>query len=268
MKPLPKWFTDQVKPWDPYMKVEKLMVIDAASFQAWIDALLPMTTDITPRDNSADHRPERFVPIGEFVLSRRRVKQWVNQSNPWGGGRTWEEIGSIPLLHQGRRFGAVSFVGEVLLPVLSRLHHYPRGTDETIWMSPSPSEVFSNRPAVRKATGRVLVGGLGMGMIAQMIKAKKGVRSITIVESRQEVIDAFGPVTLAAPGLCQDITFVCGDFYDVIKGCGPRIHATYDSVIVDIWEDYGDAVFDDEFQELKGRHEKVWGWGDYARLAA
>lgn len=250
------------------MKVEKLMVIDAESYQAWIDALLPMAANVEPRDNSKDFRPERFVQIGDFSLSRRRVKQWVTKSNPWGGGRSWEEIGSIPILHQGRRYGNVSFVGEVLLPVLSRLRHYPRGTDETIWMSPSPSEVFSNRPAVRKATGRVLVGGLGMGMIAQMIKSKKGITSITVVEKRQEVIDAFGPTVLDTPGLCQDVRFVCGDFYDAVEGCGPRIHETYDSVLVDIWEDYGDAVFDDAFQALKGRHERIWGWGDYARLAA
>ena len=58
-------------------------------------------------------------------------------------------------------------------------------------MSISPNEVFTMDQPIKKAKGKVLTLGCGMGYFAYMVSLKEDVESITIVELEQSVINLF-----------------------------------------------------------------------------
>jgi len=147
-----------------------------------------------------------------------------------------------------------SFTGPVMIPMLLG----PTQGDNSFWMSLTPMEVFSLRPGIRRATGHVLIAGLGMGWMTQKILEKSDVTRITQVELCSEVVQFFGkPLQAMHPG---KIHFLEGDIWKIL----PELDLQdYDSIIFDIWPEYGSAHMDRQFQALKkaNRH-KVWGWGD------
>ena len=59
---------------------------------------------------------------------------------------------------------------------------------EDIWMSDTPLEQESYKPAVEKARGDVLICGLGIGLLPTLIKDKPEVKHIDIVEISKCVI--------------------------------------------------------------------------------
>ena len=60
-----------------------------------------------------------------------------------------------------------------------------------IWMSVNPNEINTMKPFIKKANGKVLVLGLGMGYIAYMMALKEDVKSVTVVEKDQNIINIF-----------------------------------------------------------------------------
>ncbi len=64
--------------------------------------------------------------------------------------------------------------------------------DEVV-MTDSADERYSNLEVVRNAHGRVLLGGLGLGMILHPIAAKPQVTSVTVLEVNRDVIELVGP---------------------------------------------------------------------------
>jgi len=60
---------------------------------------------------------------------------------------------------------------------------------KTVWMSDAPLEQESILPAVPLARGDVLICGLGIGLLPTLIKNKKSVKHIDIVEINKEVIE-------------------------------------------------------------------------------
>jgi hypothetical protein len=70
-----------------------------------------------------------------------------------------------------------------------RLVHAKRGTV----MSNTPMEVRTHRGAVHSARGRVLIAGLGLGMVLEAIAAKETVTSVLVVEIDPDVIALVGP---------------------------------------------------------------------------
>lgn len=95
-------------------------------------------------------------------------------------------------------------------------------------MSDGAMEHRSNYEVVFKAHGRVLIGGLGIGMVLDAILKRERVDFVTIVEKYQDVID------LVAPHF-QDlrITFVCSDIF----GYKPVKGEKFDTIYFDIWPD-------------------------------
>jgi hypothetical protein len=59
------------------------------------------------------------------------------------------------------------------------------------WMTDLPIEVLQMNESVEdvNASGRGLVGGLGLGVVAEMLGAKDGVTSVDIVEISQDVVN-------------------------------------------------------------------------------
>jgi len=64
--------------------------------------------------------------------------------------------------------------------------------NKELMMSDTPMERISNSEIVKRANGRVLIAGLGLGMIINSIMMKKEVAEIVVVENNRDVIDLVG----------------------------------------------------------------------------
>lgn len=62
-----------------------------------------------------------------------------------------------------------------------------------LMMSDTGMERYSNRPLIEKANGRVLIAGLGIGMLLHNILDKAEVTEVLVVEKYQDVIDLVAP---------------------------------------------------------------------------
>lgn len=109
----------------------------------------------------------------------------------------------------------------------------------TLVMSDTPDEIRDHLPAIERATGDVLIFGLGLGMVTRACLLKSTVTSVTVVELDQDVID------LVAPSLGDDprLTIVCADAF----AWKPHRGARYDLVWVDIW----DTISDENVSEMR-----------------
>lgn len=94
-------------------------------------------------------------------------------------------------------------------------------------MSDVPAEKSDHWQAVRQARGDCLVTGLGIGMVASAMALKPEVRSVTVIEIDQDVVD------LVAPYLDPKITVICADAltWPLPKG------VKWDVIWHDIWPD-------------------------------
>jgi hypothetical protein len=101
--------------------------------------------------------------------------------------------------------------------------------DELV-MSDTPMELATNLEAVRRANGRVLLAGLGLGVILVPMLASRRVRHVTVVEREPDVIALVGPAFAeqVASGRLEIIEA------DIERWRPPR-GARYDTIYFDIW---------------------------------
>lgn len=92
-------------------------------------------------------------------------------------------------------------------------------------MTDTPMEKHSNRDVVLIASGRVLIAGLGVGMILHPIADKERVEHITVIEKNPDVIK------LVAPSLPKKVTVVEGDIFEWTPPKGTK----FDTIYFDIW---------------------------------
>ena len=111
-------------------------------------------------------------------------------------------------------------------------------------MSNSPMEYNTNKSFIDKAKGRVLINGLGLGMVLSEILKKDTVESVTVIERSQDVIN------LTAPSFTHDprvnIVHACAFEYTPEEG------AIFDVVWHDIWT----YICPDNLKEMKKLEEK------------
>ncbi len=62
-----------------------------------------------------------------------------------------------------------------------------------LWMTDTPAELRDHIPAVQRARGRVLVFGLGLGLVAEAMLRKPDVELLRIVELDEDVIGLVAP---------------------------------------------------------------------------
>lgn len=104
----------------------------------------------------------------------------------------------------------------------------------TLWMSDTPQErmmMFNNAMA---SSGRVLIGGLGLGLYAQYVAPRA--RAMTIVERSPEVVEIVWPqiepaITKAMGGTRPSI--VIADIGSFLAAPATR---SYDTIFLDTWE--------------------------------
>ena len=112
-----------------------------------------------------------------------------------------------------------------------------QGTD--IWMSPTLAEQNTINPCVDKAHGHVLTFGLGIGYFPYMCTLKDNVKSITIVEIDQKVIDMFKEYILPQFKTDIEINIIQGDLFDYYE---KSFLDRFDYIFVDVWKSNEDGI--------------------------
>ena len=128
----------------------------------------------------------------------------------------------------------------------------------TLWMNDTPMETTSMIPAIAGAHGKVLTSGLGIGLFVALIAKKPSVRSITVVEREQKIIDLVYP---QIKGLFRiPFEVVCGDIYHYLK----HVNKEYDFIFIDIWPGFLAPI--KEMDSLKALAEKRLAPGGEVRV--
>ena len=133
----------------------------------------------------------------------------------------------------------VIFVAPVSLTILREGIKEANDT-ESVWMSDTPMEYYMAWELGAKVCGsRVLVGGLGLGLLVHLIALRKDIKHITVVEQRQEII------TMVSPYLPDSVDVICGDFLQMIQTLSSE-EKLFDTAIVDIWKSNDEeALYED-----------------------
>lgn len=202
----------------------------------------PRLFDVSPvpaTETTFDAPHAAVSPCGRFVYVVRTLPR-----------------GECLKIAQGRMRGRVYFTTDVHVPML--LEAVPGRKEPRIWMSLTPMEMLTQRKAVKMARGTVVVGGLGLGWLLDRVCRRPQVKRVVLVEKERAVLDWIGPaVRKAYPATEKVAECVCGD---ALKHVGRHRPGT--TYLLDVWDSYGGAKNDREFQALKAAHPNVWGWGD------
>ncbi len=109
-----------------------------------------------------------------------------------------------------------------------------------IWMSLNPNEIETMKPYINKAKGNVLVLGLGMGYVPFMLSLKNCVKSITIIEKDQEIINLFNELIYPSFANKEKIKIIKGDAIEFARKS--QKEGTYDYTFADLWHDPEDGL--------------------------
>lgn len=132
-------------------------------------------------------------------------------------------------------------------------HYHPVGYFETdidlpvlkegdkVWMSPAVSEIESMRDGIEKGHGKCLTMGLGIGVLPYLWLLKDEVKSVTVVELSQDIIDLFEKYIRPQFRTDKDkeLKIIHGDAFDYYN---EEFLSQFDYVYVDFWESTGDGL--------------------------
>jgi len=99
-------------------------------------------------------------------------------------------------------------------------------------MSDTPDEINDHLDFIRKASGHVLIAGLGLGMVVQAVAQKPNVLSVTVIEQSADVLTLVQAHYLAKPYAAK-LTIVESDIF----AWKPPAGVIYDWGWFDIWND-------------------------------
>lgn len=175
---------------------------------SWIDELIP-NSDV-PNGTSGDWKIDRFS------VSEENAKLFnVRQSISMGG------------ISAGRRINPGTY---------SRLSR-----DQVVIMSDTPAEKRDHIDFVRGAVGRILIGGLGMGLVLNAVARKEAVIHVDVVE-----IDD-GPIALVWDFYKERFDGKINLIQTDLLEFKPKGFDLYDSAWFDIWDD----ICSDNWEEYK-----------------
>lgn len=110
-----------------------------------------------------------------------------------------------------------------------------QGRRWTAWMSDHPIELsWTKRLADRAVGDRILIGGLGLGLLPQLLLPRAG-RTVLILENSPEVID----LVLRGWDMPEGLMVQQADAWEFLRY--PPSTPRFDTVIMDIWNTVDDA---------------------------
>jgi len=118
-----------------------------------------------------------------------------------------------------------------------------------LMMSDTPYERSTNWEVKRHAHGRVLIAGLGIGMVLKPILDNPDVEYVKVIEKYQDVIDLVAPYYNS-----EKLEVVCADIYDWKPEKGEK----YNVVYFDIWPD----ICTDNLEGIAKLHQRGKFWLD------
>ena len=106
---------------------------------------------------------------------------------------------------------------------------------ESVWMSDTPREYFMACDLVNRTEGpRVLVGGLGLGLVCHLLMNRRDIEEVVVVEQVPEVIK------MVTPYLPAGVRVIEGDFLRMLWSLSIKVEE-FDTVIADLWKGREDA---------------------------
>lgn len=96
-------------------------------------------------------------------------------------------------------------------------------------MSDTPSEMWDHLDFVHRATGSLLINGLGLGMVLKNVLAKPGVTDVVVVEKSPDVVALVAPTYASDPRVAVIVA-------DAMEFQPPK-GKVFDAVWHDIWPD-------------------------------
>ena len=115
--------------------------------------------------------------------------------------------------------------------------------DKDLVMSDTHMERLTNMEFVNNAKGRVMIAGLGIGLIINAIIDDPLVTEILVVEKNQDVIDIVSPKFKN-----EKLKIVCADIFEYKIGKSEK----FDTIYFDIWTD----IMVENIEEIKTLHRK------------
>jgi hypothetical protein len=206
-------------PWDPEVKWQPELTFQAKTYKPFslfvVDAFPGNNVNQATLDQTV-HSPKK-----QFCYAEKRVKR-----------------GSFLQTVCGQKKGDVMWDGPVLIPCLhERSIHNADRWEENPWMSLTPMETMTLRSGTKRAKGRTIVAGLGLGHQLIEVSKRKQVKELVLVEQSQELVDWLLP--RIKPLLHCDLTdVVIGDAYKKL----PKMKA--DVALIDIFPSYGFNKFE------------------------
>lgn len=231
--------------------------------ERWNEDTTPLRSELYL--DAATYRVERlFDPPSpaprltpDYVISPQGSFAYLNAAFP-----AWN-----PLMLYGSRHGAVVWDGDVVIPMLvdmkrredgrwfqENVPERERATWGAVWMSLTPAEMISQRSGIRKARGKVVIGGLGMGWFLRKVCEKEDVDEVIVVEKSQELLAWYGYRLRERQPKVTNV--ICEDVYNEITrhGCA--------QFLLDIWPIYDGARQDKRLQRVRrALGDRLWAWG-------
>ncbi len=111
-----------------------------------------------------------------------------------------------------------------------------KGFSDTV-MSDTPMEIRTNMDFLYQAHGNILIGGLGLGIILKILEKIDNIKSVTVIEKNQEVID----LVLDQLNLPDNFKIIQSDIFEY------EPTEKFDSIYFDIWTN----ICADNWDEMK-----------------
>lgn len=112
--------------------------------------------------------------------------------------------------------------------------------DGNEWMTLTPVDVDTCENEIRKARGKVVTFGLGLGYFAYMVSEKNEVDSITVVEKSENVIRLFEKHILPKFAHKEKVRIINADAFEYAENIMPG--ENFDYAFVDTWRDASDGL--------------------------
>lgn len=135
--------------------------------------------------------------------------------------------------------------------------YVPAGTykilyrDREVIMSNTPDEIRDFMYFIHKARGRVLVNGLGLGVVLKALIEKPEVDFVTVIELSEDVIKLVGPTFENHP----KVEIIHADAYTYQPPKGVRYNA--------VWHDIWDEIGSENLEGMSKLHRKYGSKTDY-----
>jgi len=112
--------------------------------------------------------------------------------------------------------------------------------DGNEWMTLTPVDVDTCENEIKKAQGKVVTFGLGLGYFTYMVSQKPEVESITVIEKSENVIRLFEKHILPRFAHKEKVKIVNADAFIYAKEVMPG--ENFDYAFVDTWRDASDGL--------------------------